>query len=1321
MNETFKGLSLVSGEVTCRRYVSELPRLKRSFSGGKGDRTIEAASRTTSVSHILKGMPLAVMEKERSQPDWPSATHLASELSAQKNVIQIWSILESCLAYKEFARAETLLNSLYEACLGGSAGTFMEGLNKYLQAWSQQEHITTRDIEQFVWKIPDRYHGMAGDSRTVAILIRNSIERQPKHEDLELDDGVFMTGYKKYLKAWKERGCVSEVLQHVDVLGVYNLKKIVEEQQIDILKVPREYRSLIAESYYSHGILVNQVKEVLEEDGEAEKEPDSGITKSLEKLGLSELTGVDSFGLKIIRHSLLALNLKLSEPFKKFLSELDSPEKYINGNSINFFEIYRNLPSEEERAKFNQILSEFNEDRQKQLEARSIEGAERNWKYESEKTKKRGTVMIGKGMSNQMWLWYQDLLPLVQQEVELAQRLSEFPEGLSRTQLYKEIDAKMQLKRERVTCLLDIVPFIRLVLAEKMAVITIMEILRLNSTGGVYEGMRSARAVLSVGRAVENEYKSQRILSEEKFMFDGISEGQKSARLKRLMRLNNREDVEWTQDVRAKLGSALISLLIKVAKVEVVGKDPRSGEQVTGRVPAISHSYQYVGGNRLGVLKLHKNLILLLGLSELSYTIFPQSFPMLVSPRPWSTWNDGGYQFSQNQLIRTKDAPEQLAYLKVATKRAMVDKVYQGLNVLGETAWTINQRVLAVLTTVWNRGEAFLEIPKNYDELKLPAQPPRSSDPSIKRNWQRECKRLANEFAKNRSMRCDNNYKLEIARALAGEKFYLPHNLDFRGRAYPIPPHFNHIGNDLSRGLLVFWEGKELGEGGLRWLKIHIANLFGHLKRLFEERVAFCEEHLDEFRKTAAAPLDAAFWQLADDPWQALAAIYELTDALALPDPTKFVSRQPVHTDGTCNGLQHYAALGGDTEGANQVNLLPHDRPRDVYAHVAELTKTRIARDMDKPGKVAAVAKRVLPLINRKVVKQTVMTNVYGVTFMGAKLQIEKQLKDSYESADEAYSAALYVTRHVFDSVRSLFEGAHHIQDWLSLCAKRITKLISADQELSLSKSGKFKSMASVIWTTKLGMPVVQPYRKPSKKQVLTSLQSVYISDPFQVNGVYSLRQVTAFPPNFIHSLDGTHMLMTAIESSKQGLTFASVHDSYWSHASSLDTLNRIIRDSFVELHLTDLIDELREEFVKRYKNHLLYVRVRLDHPAYQRVKAWRQSRTLDLFEEVELETTRQKLLAGTPEEREQGLAMDTSVSIVSAEEAEDLISHDANFDLGKSTGIKRTEVEEPGSEPAGRCLKQHGMMLVPMAFPKVPAKGEFDVNLVKESKYFFS
>ncbi len=53
----------------------------------------------------------------------------------------------------------------------------------------------------------------------------------------------------------------------------------------------------------------------------------------------------------------------------------------------------------------------------------------------------------------------------------------------------------------------------------------------------------------------------------------------------------------------------------------------------------------------------------------------------------------------------------------------------------------------------------------------------------------------------------------------------------------------------------------------------------------------------------------------------------EVRDALASGDPAGFRSRLPVQMDGSCNGLQHYAALSRDEAGGRSVNLLPCDRP----------------------------------------------------------------------------------------------------------------------------------------------------------------------------------------------------------------------------------------------------------------------------------------------------------------------------------------------------------------------------------------------------------
>jgi DNA-directed RNA polymerase len=98
----------------------------------------------------------------------------------------------------------------------------------------------------------------------------------------------------------------------------------------------------------------------------------------------------------------------------------------------------------------------------------------------------------------------------------------------------------------------------------------------------------------------------------------------------------------------------------------------------------------------------------------------------------------------------------------------------------------------------------------------------------------------------------------------------------------------------------------------------------------------------------------------------------ELRAALESEDPHAYLSTLPVHQDGTCNGLQHYAALGGDGQGAAQVNLAVTDRPSDVYTFVANMVE-EIAESEAAAGDT--IAQLVSGKISRKVVKQTVSSS----------------------------------------------------------------------------------------------------------------------------------------------------------------------------------------------------------------------------------------------------------------------------------------------------------------------------------------------------------
>lgn len=70
-------------------------------------------------------------------------------------------------------------------------------------------------------------------------------------------------------------------------------------------------------------------------------------------------------------------------------------------------------------------------------------------------------------------------------------------------------------------------------------------------------------------------------------------------------------------------------------------------------------------------------------------------------------------------------------------------------------------------------------------------------------------------------------------------------------------------------------------------------------------------------------------------------------------------------------------------------------------------------------------------------------------------------------------------------------------------------------------------------------------------------------------------KQRTAFPPNFVHSLDSSHMMMTATACRSAGLTFAGVHDSFWTHACDVDTMNRILREKFVDLYEIPILENV--------------------------------------------------------------------------------------------------------------------------------------------------
>ncbi|XP_045347062.1 DNA-directed RNA polymerase, mitochondrial isoform X3 [Leopardus geoffroyi] len=624
----------------------------------------------------------------------------------------------------------------------------------------------------------------------------------------------------------------------------------------------------------------------------------------------------------------------------------------------------------------------------------------------------------------------------------------------------------------------------------------------------------------------------------------------------------------WPLPVLVQLGKRLAEMLVEVVRMPGSLAAPQGSCSL---IPVLYHVYSFRSFRQIGILKPHPAFTQLLATAaEHTLTFEAAEVPMLCPPLPWTSPHTGAFLLSPTKLVRSVEGTTQHQRLLDSCPPAELHGALDALTQLGNCAWRVNGRVLdLVLELFAAKGCPRLGVPAPPSEAPRPPEgrlPPDAS-PAQKAELRRELARCLKVAREMHSLRSDALYRLSLAQHLRHCVFWLPHNMDFRGRTYPCPPHFNHLGSDLARALLEFAQGRPLGPRGLDWLKIHLVNLTGLKKREpLQARLVFADEVMEDILDSADRPMTGRkWWMEVEEPWQALACCMEIARAVRAPDPAAYISHFPVHQDGSCNGLQHYAALGRDSIGAASVNLLPSDVPQDVYSGVAAQVEVFRSQDAKRGVRVAQVLEG---FISRKVVKQTVMTVVYGVTRYGGRLQIERRLRELSDFPQEfVWEASHYLVRQVFNSLQEMFSGTRAIQHWLTESARLIAHAGSA-----------------VEWVTPLGIPIIQPYHRDSKVMISGGIQSLTFSHSGDTSQrPNTLKQKNGFPPNFIHSLDSSHMMLTALHCYRKGLTFVSVHDCFWTHAADVEVMNQVCREQFVRLHSQPILHNLSRFLMKRF------------------------------------------------------------------------------------------------------------------------------------------
>ena len=497
-------------------------------------------------------------------------------------------------------------------------------------------------------------------------------------------------------------------------------------------------------------------------------------------------------------------------------------------------------------------------------------------------------------------------------------------------------------------------------------------------------------------------------------------------------------------------------------------------------------------------------------------------------------------------------------------------ELYKAVNAVQSTAWQINQPVLAVMQQLWAEGTGVGGLPPQIEEPLPPKPWPEDRKPTTEelKAWKVKAVAVYGANAKAVGKRVKFAQTLWTAdRFKEFEAIWFVHSVDFRGRLYSAVTSISPQGEDNQKSLLRFSKGKALGESGAFWLAVHVANTFGHDKLPLNDRAQWTMDNTAMILDCAYDALDGTrAWLDADKPWAALAACNEWAGFQLHGDD--FVSHLPIPQDGSCSGLQHFSAILHDEVGGAATNLISKETPNDIYMEVAKMVQGWVDASTDfeagcwKDGKVV-----------RKICKQPTMTYAYSATLFGMRDQIEAALIKFDEELGVPYlnhadgrtngSEASYLAKLVMKAIRSIVIAAATGMDWLKEAAK-----VCNDNGLPIS------------WTSPIGLPIIQDVRQPLTTRCKLHFNGQRVDVSLQSDGdtIAKRKQVASISPNFIHSQDSGHLMLTVNACLDAGISdFSMIHDSFGVHACDTDQLSLTLRDEFCNMYSVDWLQEFKD------------------------------------------------------------------------------------------------------------------------------------------------
>lgn len=566
--------------------------------------------------------------------------------------------------------------------------------------------------------------------------------------------------------------------------------------------------------------------------------------------------------------------------------------------------------------------------------------------------------------------------------------------------------------------------------------------------------------------------------------------------------------------------------------------------------------------------------------------------PMVIPPQEWSSPWGGGYMTRHVRPLKLVKS-RMRGYLEDLENEEMPG-VYAAVNAAQNTAWSINLYILDVLTHIWDNSSTHGNIPSRYD-LEIPPKPHDiETNEEARKAWRIQAAKTHRENRERLSKRTQFAAAITTATKYSlFEALYFPHQFDFRGRIYAVP-QFNPQGPDYMKGLLHFTEPKPLDEESASFLAIHLANCGAFEKTdkaPLEQRVRWVYDNEARIVATAKDPFADLWWTEADYPFQFLAACNEW--AGWLEQGVGYLSRLAVALDGSCSGIQHFSMALKDDVGGAAVNLTPSKEPADIYTLVMEQAYAQMKADA---GQDTDPTKRDIALQwlqfkpERGCFKRPTMTYGYGSREYGFRDQI---MTDTLRPAFRAYqrgedvvwpfdadgfAASLYMAKVIAAAVDRVVVKAAEAMAWLKDTANLISK-----EELPIK------------WTTPDGFPVLQAYQNLKNHRIETTIAGsrTVVTLTEKQNQIDKRLQAQGISPNFVHSLDGTHLRVSVVRAAEEGMTsFALVHDSFGVHVADTPRFFQLLRETLVEIYtncdvLRSFMEEIKQQLSEEQRDKL--------------------------------------------------------------------------------------------------------------------------------------